>query len=182
MSSHITRSQFSRNNCTSLLSAGVLTWKIVAAFTSFMTVDRFGGRPSFILTGLGMAVSFAGLAGTVLDIENKAAGGAAVLFLFLFMAFFPLGFLGAKFLYAAEIAPQDLRLHLVAIGAATHRLFNFVIAEITPVAFVTIGYRYYIVYACRRASVAPLVYFLFHETKGKSLEKIGRMFEDPENF
>lgn len=166
----------------SLLSAGVLTWKIVAAFTSFLTVDRFGRRPLFMVAGIGMAVSFAGLAGTVSDINNKAAGGAAVFFLFLFMAFFPLGFLGANFLYAAEIAPQDLRVHLAGIGTATHWLFNFVIAEITPVAFVTIGYRYYIVYACIGASVAPLVYFMFPETKGKSLEEMGRMFEQPEHF
>lgn len=49
-------------------------------------------------------------------------------------------------------------------------------------AFVTIGYRYYIVYACIGVAVAPLVYFLFPETKGKSLEEMGRMFSEPEHF
>jgi hypothetical protein len=42
--------------------------------------------------------------------------------------------------------PQELRIHLSAIGTASHWISNFVIAEVTPIAFTSIGYRYYIVY------------------------------------
>lgn len=49
--------------------------------------------------------------------------------------------------WGTEIAPQDLQVHLSAIGTATHWLFYFVIMEITLIAFVTITWRYYIVYA-----------------------------------
>lgn len=168
-----------------LLNAGVLTWKIFAATSAFLTVDRLGRKPLFIAAGLGMGVSMAGLAGTVWAIDYHYTFGASVaatFFLFLYMAFFPLGFLGANFLYSAEIAPQDLRIYLAAVGTATHWLFNFVIAEITPIAFVTITWRYYIVYAVIGASVAPMVYFLFPETKGRSLEEMGTLFSEPEHW
>lgn len=168
-----------------LLNGSVLTWKIVAAISAFLTVDRLGRKPLFIAGGAGMGISMAGLAGTVWAIENHYTLGASVaatFFLFLFMAFFPLGFLGANFLYAAEIAPQDLRVHFAAIGTATHWLFNFVIAEITPIAFVALGWRYYIIYAVIGACVVPLVYFFFPETKGILLEEMDRLFSEPSKF
>ena len=168
-----------------LLNAGVLTWKIFAAVSAYLTIDRIGRKPLFIAAGVGMSVSMAGLAGTVWAIDNAYTFGASVaatFFLFLYMTFFPLGFLGANFLYSAEIAPQDLRIYLAAVGTATHWLFNFVIAEITPIAFVTITWRYYIVYAVIAASVAFMVYFLFPETKGRSLEEMDTLFSEPEHW
>jgi sugar porter (SP) family MFS transporter len=168
-----------------LLNAGVLTWKIFAATSAFLTVDRLGRKPLFMAAGAGMGISMAGLAGTVWAIDYRYTFGASVaatFFLFLYMAFFPLGFLGANFLYSAEIAPQDLRIYLSSVGTATHWLFNFVIAEITPIAFVAITWRYYIVYAVIGISVVPLVYFLFPETKGKSLEEMGQLFSEPAHF
>ena len=169
----------------SLLNAGVLTWKILAAISAYLTVDRFGRKPLFIISSLGMGVSMACLAVSVWVLQHHytyRASVAATFFLFLYMTFFPLGFLGANFLYSTEIAPQDLRMHLSAIGTATHWLFNFVIAEITPIAFVTIKYRYYIVYAVIAASVAILIFFFFPETRGLSLEEMNNLFQDPEHW
>ncbi|KAH8655126.1 sugar transporter [Tricladium varicosporioides] len=167
----------------SLLAAGLLTWKIFAAVLAYYFVDRVGRKPLFMVAGGGMGLSMMCLAITVSQIsKSSAAGPAAVVFLFMFMAFFPIGFLGANFLYSTEIAPQHLRIHLSAIGTAAHWLFNFVIAEVTPVAFTGIGFRYYIVYACTGFAVIPLVYFLFPETNGRSLEDMDRIFSRPEHW
>lgn len=66
--------------------------------------------------------------------------------------------------------------------AQTHWLFNFVIAEITPICFNNIGYRTYIIYAVTGAFVLPTVYFLFPETSGRSLEEISWIFERPRHW
>ena len=168
-----------------LLNAGVLTWKIVAATCAYLSVDRFGRKPLFIIACLGMGLSMAALSGCVWAIDNRYTFGASVaatFFLFSYMTFFPLGFLGANFLYGAEIAPQDLRIHLAAIGTAVHWLFNFVIVEITPIAFVTIKWRYYIVYAVLGVSAAAIVYFFFPETNRQSLEEMDELFSVPNHW
>ncbi|KAH8883793.1 sugar transporter [Thozetella sp. PMI_491] len=166
----------------SLLNAGVLTWKIVAALIPFFTVDRVGRRPLFMISSAGMSLAMIGLAVSVAYIERRAASVVATFLLFFYMTFFPIGFLGANFLYSSEISPQDLRVHLSAVGTATHWLFNFVVAEITPISFVTIGWKYYIVYASVSAFVIPVVYFFFPETKGRSLEEMGDMFSSPKHW
>lgn len=166
----------------SVLAAGLLTWKILAASLAYYFVDRAGRKPLFMISGFGMGLSMICLAITVSQIKHSGAGAAATFFLFMFMFFFPLGFLGANFLYGAEIAPQELRIHLSAIGTSSHWLFNFVIAEVTPIAFTNIGYKYYIVYACTGIAVVPMVYFLFPETNGRSLEEMDKVFSKPEKW
>lgn len=46
----------------------------------------------------------------------------------------------------------------------------------TAFSFTTIGYRYYIVYACTNAAIALSIYLFFPETKGLSLEDVDDMF------
>ena len=50
--------------------------------------------------------------------------------------------------------------------------------QITPVAVNTIGYQYFIVYAVISACIVPLVYFLYPETMGRSLEELEMLFSE----
>jgi len=61
-------------------------------------------------------------------------------------------------------------------------VFNFVLAEVTPIGFATIGSRYYIVFAVINAVIVPSVYFFFPETKGRSLEEIDAIFAQSNNI
>lgn len=49
---------------------------------------------------------------------------------------------------------------------------------ITPVAINSIGYRYYIVYACIGICVPFAVYFYFPESMGRSLEEMDLLFRE----
>jgi hypothetical protein len=55
-------------------------------------------------------------------------------------------------------------------------LFNFMIAEVTPVGFATIGYKYYIIYAAINAFSVAVFYFFYPETKGRTLEEVDEIF------
>jgi hypothetical protein len=48
------------------------------------------------------------------------------------------------------------------------------IVEITPPALKNISWRFYIIFGIFNAIIAPTIYFFFVETKGKSLEEIGK--------
>jgi hypothetical protein len=166
-----------------VLAAGLLTWKIVAASLAYHFIDPAGRKPLFMISGFGMGLYMMCLAITVSQISHPGAGPASTYFFFSFMFSFPLGFLGANFLYGAEIAPRNCAFICLAIGTASHWVFNFVIAEVTPIAFTSIGYRYYIVYACTGLAVVPMVYFLLPETNGRSLEEMDRIFfSEPEHW
>ncbi|KAJ5008855.1 Sugar transporter STL1 [Colletotrichum sp. SAR 10_99] len=166
------------------LAGGALTWKFLSSFVAFFTIDRFGRRVVFILSGVGMALCMMSLAITTsFPKDNTAAQIAAGCFIYLFNTFVPIGFLGANFLYCTEVAPIRLRMAMSSISTANHWLWNFIVVMVTPVALNTIGYQYYIVYAVISACIPVSVYFLYPETMGRNLEEIDLLFrESPSVF
>jgi MFS family permease len=110
-----------------ILSGGALTWKFLSCFVAFFTIDRFGRRKLFMFSGVGMASCMLALAvASSFPKSNKSAQVASALFVFLFNFFIPIGFLGANFLYCAEVAPTRLRVGMAGISTAvslTHPLF-----------------------------------------------------------
>ncbi|RJE20253.1 sugar transporter [Aspergillus sclerotialis] len=87
-----------------------------------------------------------------------------------------LGFFGIPFLYASEVAVTRFRAPTTGLSTATSRLFKFLVAEVTPVGFANIGWKYFLVYCCINASCVPATYFFFPETGGRSLEEIDDTF------
>jgi hypothetical protein len=69
-------------------------------------------------------------------------------------------------------------MNLRALGAsastASNWLNNVLISQVTPYAFDAIGWRFFFVFMACNLSNAVIAYFLFPETKGKTLEEIGR--------
>jgi MFS family permease len=131
-----------------ILGASVFTFQTVCSPIGVLTVDRFGRRKLMMFAAAGMGTCMAIVAGTSSQPQNTAAVGAAGAFIFLFSLFFPTGFLGLTFLYASEISPLSARVPITSLSTGSAWLFNFLVAEITPVGFATIGWRYYIVFAC----------------------------------
>ena len=114
--------------------------------------------------------------------DNEACLKASVFFLYVYYFVYTLGFLGIPFLYASEVAPVHLRAAVCGISTAVSWLFNYLVVEITPIAFTTISYRYFIVYAAINASAIPVVYFFYPETSGRSLEEIDEIFTASKNI
>ena len=98
---------------------------------------------------------------------GKGTGIVAALFLFIFNTFFAIGWLGMTWLYPAEIVPLRIRapanalstsanwvfppklsvpIHL-CIKAKKTQAFNFMVVMITPVAFASVKYKTYIIFA-----------------------------------
>ncbi|KAH8682578.1 general substrate transporter [Xylariales sp. PMI_506] len=166
-----------------IIAASVFTWQTLCSPIGVLTVDRFGRRKLMLFAAFGMGASMAIIAGGSSQPHNMNAIGAAAAFIFMFSLFFPTGFLGLTFLYASEISPLSHRVPITAISTGSAWLFNFVVAEITPVGFSTIGYRYPIVYAVINIFlILPCVYFLFPETNGRHLEEVDNIFINSKNI
>lgn len=145
-----------------ILGASVFTFQTVCSPIGVLTVDRFGRRKLMIFAAIGMGCCMTVLAGTVSAPNDRASIIVAGVAIFLFSLFFPTGFLGLTFLYAAEISPLSARVPITAISTGSAWLWNFVVAEITPTGFATIKYRYFIVYATINFFlILPCEYCLF---------------------
>ncbi|KAJ5959854.1 General substrate transporter [Penicillium vulpinum] len=151
-------------------------WQFLAAGLAVLLIDRVGRRPLLIAAAAGMTVAQACLAGLSSDLENRSAASASLLFYFVALFCFPIGLFLVPFMYAAEIAPLRTRAKVTAMSAAANWLFNFVLAEVSPVGFATIHWRYYIVYACISAFACVFFYLFCPETKGRTLEEIDDVF------
>lgn len=151
-------------------------WQFLAAGVAVLLIDRVGRRPLLIAAAAGMTVAQACLAGLSSDLGNKSAAGASLLFYFLALFCFPIGLFLVPFSYSAEIAPLRTRAKVTAMSASANWLFNFLIAEVTPIGFATIQWRYYIIYACISAFACAVFYLFCPETKGRTLEEIDDIF------
>lgn len=147
-------------------------------FLAYFTIDSLGRRPLMLWCAGAMSICMAILAGTTSPEaqDSTAALIVAVVALFAFQFIFTAGYSGLTFLYAAELAPLQVRAAVSAVSTATVWVFNFLLAEVTPVGFSSIGNKYYIIFAVINAIIVPSVYFFFPETKGRTLEEIDEIF------
>ena len=146
------------------------------------TIDRLGRRTHMMFGALGMGIVFIALAGLTAH-PGKETGAAAAAFIYIYMIPFAAGGLGVPFLYQTEVATLAYRAHITSIGTVVNYLINFMVAEVTPVGFTNIGYKYYIIYAIFNIVLYfPFVYFFCPETKNRELEEMDEVFQESRNL
>ncbi|GAB7332817.1 hypothetical protein MBLNU13_g04542t2 [Cladosporium sp. NU13] len=164
-----------------VISSCLQTWQFFAATSAIFLIDRIGRRRLLIGGAALMAIANAGLAGLQSHKDNSTAAGCSLIFYFIALAAFPIGLFLIPFMYSAEIAPLRVRAQTTAMSSGLNWLFNFLVAEVTPVAFDSIGWKYYLVYVCTN-SLSVVVFYLFApETKGRTLEDIDAVFLASQN-
>ncbi|KAB8076824.1 general substrate transporter [Aspergillus leporis] len=161
-----------------VLAACALTWKFLSCFVGFYVVDRIGRRAAFMISGGGMSLCMLALTVSNSFSNSNTASIISAMFIFVYNFFLPIGFLGANFVYPAEVAPVRLRVAMQSISIANQWLWMFVVAMITPTAIADIGYRYYIVFTVMGGLIPPSVYLFYPETMNRSLEEVNQILHD----
>lgn len=146
------------------------------------TVEGFGRRNLMLASAAGNAICMALVAGLGSQPNNQMAMHGAVVFIFLYHFSFIVGFAGIPILYSTEIVPLKLRGTINGISIATHWAFCFLIVEITPIAFEAIGWRLFIIFAVVNLLIMIVIYYMFPETSGRTLEEIDQIFVSSEGI
>ena len=128
------------------LAAANGTEYFLASWVAVFTIEKFGRRSLMLFGAAGMSFSMVILAITT-SFDAQKPGIAAAVFLFIFNTFFAIGWLGMTWLYPAEIVPLRIRAPANALSTSANWAFNFMVVMITPVAFATIHYKTYIIFA-----------------------------------
>ncbi|KAF2016671.1 general substrate transporter [Aaosphaeria arxii CBS 175.79] len=151
---------------------------------SLLTIDKTGRRPA-LLTGftgcLVCVVIEAAMVGAYVQTPtpNIAGQKVAIVAIMFFVFFYGLFIDAASFIYSAEILPTNIRSSGVAMATFTY--FAACITFVTPgaTAIANIGYKYFVIFACLTVVSIAVIYFMYPETKGKSLEELAELFGDP---
>lgn len=159
----------------------ITNW-ISAVFVGALMVDRVGRRALFLTSTAGLCLSYCawtGLTAHFVRTHDEAAGRAVVAFIFI--AYFSYAIAWAPLLaaYTVEIFPYTLRSRGVSVMYLSTFAGLVLGNQVNPIAMKNIGWMYYIFFCCFLAVIFVIIWFLFPETKGYTLEEIREVFEKP---
>ncbi|KAI0142225.1 high-affinity glucose transporter [Xylariaceae sp. FL1272] len=107
-----------------------------------------------------------------------APAKAVIASTYLFVASYAATWGPASWTYPPELYPLRVRGKAVALATSGNWAFNFALAYFVPVAFATIRWRTYLLFAVFCAAMFIHVLFMFPETANKPLEEVADIFEN----
>jgi sugar porter (SP) family MFS transporter len=178
----------------------------VFTFIPIFFIDRWGRRMPLMLGAAGQAIAMAVIAVCVklsLEDNNKAAGTAGVIFVMVYIATYSgFAWVATPWLYPTEINELRFRNQGAALATSANWLWNckqpclrawwrpatlfggftdislVAVVKITPVGADQISWKFFLIFMVFNASFVPIIYFLYPETAGKSLEQLETLFHE----
>ena len=163
-----------------LINGMVTLWQYLAALTVTALIDRFKRRTFFLVGSGGVLVVF--VAWTVaaqqyLDRGSLPAGRLALAGIFLFQAFYTCAWTNLVVTYPLEVVTYQMRAKAWAFVLLTIQVASVFGGYVNPVGLDAIDWKFYVYYCVWVAFIFLVVYFLFPETSGPTLEELAYLFE-----
>ncbi|ETS80347.1 hypothetical protein PFICI_07876 [Pestalotiopsis fici W106-1] len=158
-------------------------WSLLNAVPLAIIAPRFPRRMVMMISAAGMGFCF--IAWTIASARfaidaSHAAAITSIVFIFLYNLFQSTGFQGLSYTYLIELYPYTQRTQGLAFKQFVGRAGNFFNAYVNPIALDAIAWKYYMVYCVWIFCECAIVYFLFPETYGRSLEETSFLLEGKE--
>ncbi|KFY93020.1 hypothetical protein V500_03954 [Pseudogymnoascus sp. VKM F-4518 (FW-2643)] len=144
-------------------------------------VDSWGRRKTLWITGIIMAIDISlvmAMTASFSHTDNVVGKGFGIAFIFCFSIIYSLGYNSIHYIYVPEIMTMAIRARGSSISICCNVLVNILFNQVSPIAFASVGWKYYSLFVCTNILGAVVVFLMFPETKGKSLEEIGAIFGD----
>lgn len=158
-------------------------WNFVCAVVGSYMFDHIGRKRQAIGAMIGMIATLFLLGGFVKmygESNNKAGQYATIFFMFLFNGCYNFSITPLNCLYPSELFPMKTRAAGTTIFKFWNSGFGLLGTFILPIAMTRIGWKFYVINASYDVVLLALAYMYWVETKGMSLEEIGRLLGDTE--
>ncbi|KAI5320469.1 hypothetical protein L3X38_040177 [Prunus dulcis] len=153
-------------------------------FLSASYLDSFGRRPLLLLGCAGMVISLAGLGLGSKFLEHSSTKPTWAIALCIMavctdVSFFSIGLGPITWVYSSEIFPMRLRAQGLSLAISVNRLVSGVVSMtfLTISNKITFGGMFFVLAGIVVVGTV-FFYFFLPETKGKTLEQMGALFED----
>ncbi|CAK7210027.1 hypothetical protein SCUCBS95973_000653 [Sporothrix curviconia] len=167
-----------------LLSAVYATIALCGNFFNALTVDHIGRVTALKIGWIGDLCSLIGECVALSVFQRTGARSAAVAcVVFLFTHIFCFAFnidvrSSPCSVYTSEIFPNHIRSKGMAWSISSYFAALIIYLQVAPTAFATIGWKFYLVFVVALSVFITPLFFYCPESKGLSLEEIGRLFGD----
>ncbi|KAK8870128.1 hypothetical protein IAR55_000698 [Kwoniella newhampshirensis] len=155
----------------------------IAAFSAWLA-GKIGRRTQFFISFGGMTVThviMTVLSATYSKHHSVTVGNAIVAFLYLESGFYNVAMNPLVYAYPTEILSFSMRAKGLSFYLFVTFLWSLITNYVHPVALANIGYWYYVFFCFMYAIEIALIYFLFPETRGRTLEEINEIFDGPQD-
>ncbi|KAG0295557.1 hypothetical protein BGZ96_011507 [Linnemannia gamsii] len=166
---------------------------VLMTIPAILFIDRWGRRPVLLIGSIFMALwlfligGLMGKYGSELKTEgnstttwaiqgNDSASHAVIACSYLFVCSFAMSWGPVSWTYPAEIYPLRIRSKAVSLSTASNWAFNFALAYAVPPLLESIQYRTYFIFGGFCVAMTIHVFFMFPETKGRTLEEMDQIF------
>ena len=166
----------------SLLSTGVVgIVMLVATLPAIAYIDKLGRKPVLTAGAIAMAVCHFIIAVIFAKNEDqwpthKAAGWAAVVMVWLFVAHFGWSWGPCAWIVVAEVWPLSTRAYGIALGASSNWMNNFIVGQVTPDMLESMRWGTFLFFGVIITIGAGFIWFYVPETKNLTLEEMDVLF------
>lgn len=150
---------------------------VLSTIPPWYLIDRWGRRRILISGGIVMAFALTMIA-YFIYLELSFSPIMVVVFVVIFNSFFGYSWGPVPWLYPPEILPLSIRAKGASLSTASNWAFNFLVGEVVPVLQHKMGWSMYLLPAFFSVCSVILVYFVYPETKGVTLEEMDSVFGD----
>ncbi|KAI8675958.1 MFS domain-containing protein [Fusarium keratoplasticum] len=164
-----------------LINIGLLLWKAFCSVGGVFLIDRIGARKPLIAGTSATVALFGMLSGlSYLSDERPNETGyaiGAVVVVGLFLLAVSTSWMILAYTYPPEVLRYSQRAKGVVVAQAIGYAFSFLNLYTAPLALEKIGWKYYAINGSWNFGILIVVYWLFVETKGRTLEEIDELFD-----
>ncbi|CAF9936030.1 hypothetical protein IMSHALPRED_010435 [Imshaugia aleurites] len=163
-------------------------WNIVGMLGNIVAatalMDRFGRKICLLIGIAGTATCLAFEAALTKyfvgqDVPNRVGLGFGTFFIFSYVVFYATFIDAQQYVIVSEAFPMEFRSIGVALSLFAQTAAAALFVGVAPTSFTHIGWKFYLVFICLDVCTFTMVWVVFPETKGLSLEEINELFGDP---
>lgn len=165
---------------------GNQVWGLVCAVATALIVMRFRRRTMYLFAIAWILVAYVGwTASAAVAVERKSdtAAKLTLFWIYFYQPGYNIGFNALTYTFLVELFPYAMRARGITVFQFFGKAAQFFGTNVNPVGLDPvsgIGWKFLIVYSVWILIEGILIYFLWPETSGRTLEELAFLFEDEE--